>query len=250
MNNYEFCTQFAVRAKAHAVLDFGCGEGQIIRLLRGAGIDARGCDTFYEGGAYAIPQDLTPFITSMHGNYVPFPDATFDLVINNQVMEHVADLDAALSEIARVLKPGGTVLSLFPDNRMLREGHCGVPLLHRLPPGRARLAYAYAMRRIGFGHFTAGKTPLQWARDFCDWLDRWTYYRPYSEIATAFRRHLGEPHHIEDEWLASRTGARWVPRSVARWITLHFAGMIFICRKPLATQTEQPTVPTSAAQLR
>ena len=34
---------------------------------------------------------------------IPFPDGFFDLVTNNQVMEHVEDLDAVLAEIARVL---------------------------------------------------------------------------------------------------------------------------------------------------
>ena len=35
-----------------------------------------------------------------------------------------------LAKISRVLKPGGMVLSLFPDKGVWREGHCGIPFLH------------------------------------------------------------------------------------------------------------------------
>ena len=48
-----------------------------------------------------------------------FPDASFDLVVNNMVFEHVEDLDAVLAEIQRVLKPGGRIL-LF--DKFLRRG--------------------------------------------------------------------------------------------------------------------------------
>ncbi|MEB2343612.1 MAG: class I SAM-dependent methyltransferase [Deltaproteobacteria bacterium] len=43
-----------------------------------------------------------------------FPDAAFDVVVCNEVFEHVPALDAALGEIARVLRPGGVLLATFP----------------------------------------------------------------------------------------------------------------------------------------
>ena len=43
-----------------------------------------------------------------------FPDASFDLVLCNELFEHVQDLDLAFREIARVLRPGGRLLSTFP----------------------------------------------------------------------------------------------------------------------------------------
>ena len=44
-----------------------------------------------------ISDELSGFILAMQGNVIPFPACTFDVVINNQVMEHVEDIDAALS---------------------------------------------------------------------------------------------------------------------------------------------------------
>jgi SAM-dependent methyltransferase len=50
-----------------------------------------------------------------------FPDNTFDLLINSDVLEHVSDLDKALSEVKRVLKPGGFhVFTLPVDYELLK----------------------------------------------------------------------------------------------------------------------------------
>ncbi len=54
---------------------------------------------------------------------LPFPAHTFDVVISNAVFEHVADVPAALREVARLLKPGGVfhiAIHLFPS---LSGGH-------------------------------------------------------------------------------------------------------------------------------
>ncbi|MFO1468925.1 MAG: class I SAM-dependent methyltransferase [Steroidobacteraceae bacterium] len=183
MTNYEFCAWWVERQRPGAdaqVLDYGCGAGQIVTLLRARGIDARGCDVFYEGGDYSaqVQVELLGAAIRRMGEdgTIPFPDASFDLIVNNQVMEHVLDLDRVLSEIARVLKPGGRVLSLFPDRGVWREGHCGIPFLHWFPkrsrpPGSQ---YAAVLRAAGLGNHKQGKSILHMGEDFCIWLDRWT----------------------------------------------------------------------------
>lgn len=52
----------------------------------------------------------------LHGDICAstFPDAVFDLVLSGDVFEHVPDLDQALYECARILRPGGALLATFP----------------------------------------------------------------------------------------------------------------------------------------
>ncbi len=159
MNNYEFCTYWVLEQKLGSearVLDYGCGAGEIVKELKKAGINAFGCDVFYDGGYPAKdnrPDLLGGVVKEMENSIIPFDNNYFDFVINNQVMEHVEDMDVVLSEINRVLKPGGVVLSLFPDKGVWREGHSGVPFLHWFPKGsRAAIYYAATFRFFGLGH--------------------------------------------------------------------------------------------------
>ena len=85
----------------------------------------------------------------------PFPDGAFDVVISNEVLEHVTDLDAALVDTARILARGGTFLATFPfgynsettDIRAVIEGgqirHFAEPEYHGNPtdPGGGALVF-------------------------------------------------------------------------------------------------------------
>ena len=95
-----------------------------------------------------------------------------------------------LAEIARVLRPGGTVLSLFPSKDVWREGHIGIPFSHWFPKGNwVRFVYTWFLRSVGFGTWKQqAPTARQWAVDKLEWIDRWTVYRPRSEILAAYSR--------------------------------------------------------------
>jgi SAM-dependent methyltransferase len=174
------------------VLDYGCGRGDVVKEARAQGIDAWGVDSFYEGGdlsgSAAQTGLLGTAILGFDGRRLPFPDETFDLVLSNQVFEHVDDLPGVMDEIRRVLKPGGRLLALFPSRGVLREGHVGIPFVHRFRPGsRLRYPYTLSLRRLGLGYWKGDKTPAKWSRDVLEWLDAYTYYRPRREIRAAFR---------------------------------------------------------------
>ena len=82
-----------------------------------------------------------------------------------------------------MLAPGGVSYHHFPTRDGLREGHIGIPLAHRLPPGRLRFAYTYALRRAGFGkHKDERPDPREWTRWKLDWIDRYCFYRSNAEI--------------------------------------------------------------------
>jgi SAM-dependent methyltransferase len=237
MNNYEFCADFAKREATgrpdFKVLDYGCGAGQTVALLRQDGIDAYGCETFYEGGdkSAEVPADIRQRIFRMEPGTAPFEDGSFDLIINNQVIEHVADLDGTVRDMTRLLRPGGVCLSLFPHLETWREGHCNVPFLHRFSKDSPLRIY-YASAFYGIGYFTDGCSRWQWAKRACDWIDKWCHYRPYREISGTFSAHLSPPLHIESDWIvARRPEARFAPTWLRHLVVRKFAGLVFLTRK-------------------
>ena len=243
MSNYEFCAQWVSGHNSEVpphVLDYGCGAGEIVQELLAYDAYAFGCDVFY-GGAdrlSSVPTELldSSVIRRMDGDAIPFCNNSFDFVINNQVMEHVDNLDVVLAEIHRVLKPGGTVLSLFPSKDVWHEGHSGIPFLHRFPRGRARLYYAATLRAFGFGyHKDKYMGVMCWSRHQCEYLDRWTHYRTRREISSAYSRYFCDIQNIEDYWIQKRTGRKLVDFglsvSIQRLAVTKLCGMVFVARK-------------------
>ena len=103
------------------VLDYGCGKGGMVEEYCGAGFDAFGCDISLESGTERL------WRIESNGS-IPYADGTFDFVFSDQVMEHVQDHEVAFSEIARVMKPNGISLHIFPSKLKPIENHVFVPL--------------------------------------------------------------------------------------------------------------------------
>jgi Methylase involved in ubiquinone/menaquinone biosynthesis len=138
------------------VLDIGSGPGLLVRDIAqqvgpsGAVVGLDMADNMLES-AKALCSDFKT-VTFKHGDAMslPFPDNSFDAVVSTQVYEYVPDLNTALSEFARVLRPGGRGVIVDTDwafpywhsmdvtirDRMIEawKGHCeqeSVPM--RLP---------------------------------------------------------------------------------------------------------------------
>lgn len=92
------------------LLDVGCGEmpyrGCLSPDLNYTGIDVPQAEAFAMRGS----DKVVPF----DGISIPFADASFDAVLCTEVLEHAAAPSALIDEMARVLKPGGTLLATVP----------------------------------------------------------------------------------------------------------------------------------------
>ena len=243
MDNYEYCATWVtehIPSAAARVLDYGCGDGRIVGALRELGVEAYGCDVFYQGGDVSrrVPAGMFgSVIRRMEGGRIPFEDQSFDIVTSNQVIEHVEDLESVVAELARVTKPGGFIMSLFPDKSSWREVHCGIPFLHRFPKGStSRVYYAALLRLCGLGNFKNGKRTLQWSRDFCTWLDDWTFYRPIDEVKACFLTRFESVTEEGDAWLRRRFGGRAMflgvmPHSAQLWVAARGGCRALVARR-------------------
>lgn len=193
------------------VLDFGCGSGTAVRLLRREGYDALGVDIRWPGADYGDIEraDLPPGTLRYYdqGGPLPFEDDTFDVIVSDQVLEHVVPLEETVAELERVLKPGGVMYHHFPSLALLREGHIGIPLAHRLPRGRLRLYYTALLRRLGFGANKDARPALVWAGDNLEWIDRWTVYRSPALLDEVLGRR-GQLRHREIDYCRFRAADR------------------------------------------
>jgi 2-polyprenyl-3-methyl-5-hydroxy-6-metoxy-1,4-benzoquinol methylase len=90
---------------ARRVLDFGCGRGNLVAHLRQCGWDAHGIEIDRPAVRDAILAECRAQITLYDGKFpLPYRDGEFDAVVAVEVLEHVPEYDAALSEINRVAR--------------------------------------------------------------------------------------------------------------------------------------------------
>lgn len=116
---------------AARVLDAGCGDGRHV-----AAAAARGCIVVGLDSDLAVLRATRSRIEGVDfvvGDVtrLPFRDSAFDATICTETLEHLGDDAAALHEIARALRPGGTLLGAVPS-------HFTELLYWRLSPGYAR----------------------------------------------------------------------------------------------------------------
>lgn len=98
-------------------LDMGCGDGAFTAVMAEAGAQAIGADVAQAALDRAAAQHpgLDFRLIPIEGP-LPFADCRFDLVWASEVIEHVADTARWLSEVRRVLAPGGRLLLTTPSH--------------------------------------------------------------------------------------------------------------------------------------
>ena len=91
-------------------LDVGCGEGRFCRMLKAAGVAATGIDPTRQLLEVARQRDPTGDYRSGNAEQLEFEAASFDLVVSYLTLIDIVDFRTAINEMARVLKPGGSLL--------------------------------------------------------------------------------------------------------------------------------------------
>ena len=103
------------------ILDIGCGLGVYVRKFREFSDDVCGIDI--DAKRLREGAKTTPGLMLAVGEHLPFPDNSFDVVVLNEVIEHVHDDRATMGEAYRVIRPGGHVVVYAPNRLYPFETH-------------------------------------------------------------------------------------------------------------------------------
>lgn len=131
-----------VTLEGKRILDIGCGVGAFVRRLREFSPQVYGFDIDRESVTTAAAEGL-PNLALAVGEFLPYPDGSFDVIFLHEVLEHVDDDVATLKEARRVLAPGGRVVIFVPNRLYPFETHGifigkkyvfgNIPLVNYLP---------------------------------------------------------------------------------------------------------------------
>lgn len=115
---YAFAARFA---QGRRVLDLGCGTGYGTADLGRVASAAVGVDVAPDAIGYALHHFPAVRFLECSASAVPFPPASFDLVTAFEVIEHLRDWRALLTEAHRVLDPNGLLIVSTPNKRYYAE---------------------------------------------------------------------------------------------------------------------------------
>ena len=131
------------------ILDNGCGLGTYLAAFAPFGNERYGLEIELDRAISAL--ESAEGIVQGVGEHIPFADESFDLVLSNEVIEHVQEDSLYAAEMARVTRPGGRIVLFCPNRWYPVEQHGifwrgqykfgNIPLVNYLPDTlRNRLA--------------------------------------------------------------------------------------------------------------
>ena len=114
---YPFLLKATGNERGLRLLDIGPHEGDLTKRLPADGFDVRACDKFPE---VFKPEDIPCDPVDVEDG-LPYDDASFDVVLAVEIVEHVLNPGRFFGECARVLRPGGRLVMTVPNIVSLRS---------------------------------------------------------------------------------------------------------------------------------
>lgn len=259
------------------VLDVGCGNGQLLLALHrhlpglthhsfhlsGFDVsDARVQRSDFFAATRALLSQEAPDIDwserlQLTTSDAPWPcaDNSVDVVVTNQVLEHVRDLDHYMDELARVLKPGGFNINLFPTSNLFFEGHVGAPGAHHIASDDIRRSYLTCFARLGLAKLgpmrrTKGLSAEEYGETRSEYVASQTVYRSFRQLAQAAHlRNLSASYRWTPQFFGLKLGymlrceAEWIYRRGRMSSLFEFASFPFFSAASSVTITFQNTKP-------
>ncbi len=232
------------------ILDAGCGFGDLVAYLHEClpilhpdlkfevyGFDVGGPRTQTEGGFTdkAISNLYSKFptvdwegrLTTIRvGDPWPYSDNSFDAIISNEVLEHVAVHEHFFEELSRTLKTGGFSTHIFPLKHTVIEGHSHIPFVHRIVNHDLAVHYFGAIGRFGFGRFkkASAETLHAFSVRVADWFLDYTNYVSYKQVLSFGKRHgLRTTFRYTQEFYTAKLRSLLGLRPICRYSASRFA---------------------------
>lgn len=137
---FKYVKQLIKENKSIRIFDYGCGGGQLLTYLRVLGYtNLTGIDVKSQEEIDKLNKlhsnmgfDTCVFYT-YNGTSLPFDDSSFDVIISQQVIEHVHSIEKYFLECERVLSPTGKILLDFPHRLVPFDTHTRMWFVHYFP---------------------------------------------------------------------------------------------------------------------
>ena len=212
------------------VLDIGCGDAGVLIAIAEAGAETAGIEldekSLQRAALRAEEHGVRVELRSGVAEALPWGEASFDLVILDNVLEHVKDRERTLQEIHRVLRPGGFLYMVTPKPFSLyslwNDPHYDLAGLVLLPRS-AQIWYFEKVRGGGEGTYDVEVIPTRWRirrmlrrAGFSPVVpprELWVHYlrnriaRP-EEVRPGLKRRLSE-YFSRREWPFQNPAMRW-----------------------------------------
>jgi len=158
------------------ILDAGCGDGKLMAFLHYQfsmlypksvfeihGFDVDDCSVQEQGFLSKTKNFLEETIPNVAwqsrihqittDQSWPFDEGSFDMIISNQVLEHVHDKPFFFSNVNRTLNDNGYFVALNPLRHCIWEGHIYLPFAHKINSHTSLYRYIYLLSSLGLGKY-------------------------------------------------------------------------------------------------
>jgi len=196
------------------ILDVGCGNGELIRYLYLSlkaifpsvefvvcgldivdfGVQAqdfhkKSLEQLTEFAPDVAWADRVKFIS--HTEPWPFEPTSMDVVLSNQVLEHVIDHSLFFTRQKLVMKEGAFAVHLFPLREAMWEAHLHLPFVHKIQNWDRLQLWIQRFSQIGFGKWKrSGMDLADYSAGHADYLLYYTNYKSRGEML-GFSKRVG-----------------------------------------------------------
>jgi ubiquinone/menaquinone biosynthesis C-methylase UbiE len=213
------------------LLDFGCKSASLFSDV-GDQCDYYACDIERNPGVSKnLGSQEFRFRQSEDPMRIPYDDDHFDVVFSNSVFEHVVPIEEILAECARVLKPTGRLICVFPTSEVFMEPHVKIPLVTRFAPGENRVQWLEWMHRLGFGTLRVKRegSAKAAALDAERYLENEVFHRPLKTYHRMLEARFSD---VMDRTADMIVETKFRPLAVAAPLISKYYGVCFHARAP------------------